>query len=127
MPFYGHEVAYKKQFEGRKDQSYVVKLSDWQGTAALVKLNGKRVGYIHYPPYQLEVHEGVRDGQNELEVIVVGSLKNTLGPHHGNPRPGMVSPWHWRNAKVYPAGKAYDTYEYGLMADFEVWEVSPGR
>lgn len=124
MPFYGHEVAYIKHFEGKKGQSYVVKLADWKGTAALVKLNGKQVGHVHYPPYQLEINEGVQDGQNELEVIVVGSLKNTLGPHHGNPQPGMVSPWHWRNAHVYPAGSAYDTYDYGLIADFEIREVS---
>jgi len=124
MPFYGHEVAYKKSFVGEKGKSYVVKLPDWKGTAAVVKLNGKRVGYVHYPPFQLEVNDGVHDGQNELEVIIVGSLKNTLGPHHGNPRPGMVSPWHWRTANVYPAGSAYDTYDYGLMADFEVWEAA---
>ncbi|SEK19141.1 hypothetical protein [Parapedobacter koreensis] len=121
MPFYGHEVSYTKQFEGKAGEHYLVKLGAWKGTAAIVKLNGKTVGYLHYPPHQLELGKGIRDGRNELEIIIVGSLKNTLGPHHGSPRPGMVSPWHWRNVKNYPAGDAYDSYDYGLMEDVEVY------
>lgn len=123
MPLYGQEVSYTRSFEGKAGQPYRVKLGEWKGTAAVVKLNGIPVGAVHYPPYELELNEGVRDGMNEVEVIVVGSLKNTLGPHHGNPQPGMVSPWHWRRAKEYSPGNAYDTYDYGLMGDVEVWNI----
>lgn len=123
MPFYGHEVAYIKSFEGNAGQRYLVKLNDWKGTAAIVTVNGKEAGYIHYPPYELELDEGVVDGHNELEIKIIGSLKNTLGPHHGNPRPGMVSPWHWRRVAGYPPGAAYDTYDYGLMEDFDILRI----
>jgi hypothetical protein len=53
-------------------------------------------------------------------VEVTGSLKNLLGPHHNSPKPGMVGPGHWWNIKSYPPGSAYDTYDYGLMSDFEL-------
>lgn len=123
MPFYGHEVAYKKTFEGKAGQRYLAKLNAWKGTAAIVKLNGKTVGHVHYPPYELELRQNVQDGQNDLEVIIVGSLKNTLGPHHGKPTPGLVSPWHWRVIRHYPAGETYDSYDYGLLEDFVVFQI----
>ncbi|HWK57809.1 MAG TPA: glycosyl hydrolase [Parapedobacter sp.] len=123
MPFYGHEVAYKKTFEGKAGQRYLAKLNAWKGTAAIVKLNGKTVGHVHYPPYELELRQNVQDGQKDLEVIIVGSLKNTLGPHHGKPTPGLVSPWHWRVIRHYPAGETYDSYDYGLLEDFVVFQI----
>jgi hypothetical protein len=123
MPFYGHEMAYRTTFEGKAGQGYRLKLNAWKGTAAIVRLNGKTVGHIHYPPHELMLTEGVSNGENKLEIIIVGSLKNTLGPHHGAPRPGMVSPWHWRRAETYPPGEAYDTYNYGLMEAISLFHV----
>ena len=53
-----------------------------------------------------------------MEVKVVGSNKNLLGPFHNNHRPGLVSPGHFRNVKNYPAGNDYLQLDYGLMDDF---------
>jgi len=59
-----------------------------------------------------------------VEVRVLGSLKNLLGPHFNNPAPGLVSPWHFRNVKLYPPGKDYQLIDYGLMEEFKLlhWE-----
>jgi hypothetical protein len=120
MPLYGHEVAYRKQFSAKPGAGYQVKLEKWKGTVAAVKVNGKDAGIIDIPPYTLDISSYVKPGNNTVEVMVTGSLKNTLGPHHNTPRPGLVSPWLWRNVKSYPSGRSYDVYDYGLLTDFSI-------
>ncbi len=51
---------------------------------------------------------------------MIGSLKNLMGPHFNNPRPGLVSPGHFRNVKSYPSGKDYQLLDYGLMEEFQL-------
>ena len=75
-----------------------------------------------YPPYQLDITASLKDGANTIEVAGDGSLKNLLGPFHNKPKPGLVSPWHFRNVKKYPPGKEYDLYDYGLMEDYRLVE-----
>ena len=60
--------------------------------------------------------------QNTVEVTVVGTLKNTLGPHHGNPPLGIASPgsFHKVNDPGPPPGSEYSTVGYGLFAPFEL-------
>jgi hypothetical protein len=48
----------------------------------------------------------------------IGSLKNLLGPHQNNPKPGFVSPWIWRNVKVYSFDNDYQMSNYGLFDEF---------
>lgn len=120
LPLYGHDVAYRKTFSVNNNNGYCVKLDSWKGTVAAVKVNGKNAGIIDIPPYTLDISNQLKSGDNTVEVVVTGSLKNTLGPHHNSPVPGLVSPWHWRNVKNYPAGSAYDCYDYGLLSDFTI-------
>ncbi|GAA4799386.1 alpha-L-rhamnosidase [Olivibacter ginsenosidimutans] len=122
-PMYGQQVSYSKEITVTKGKKYQLKLGKWNGTAAVVKVNGQVVNDVSYPPYQCLLDSNLRNGQNTIEVIVVGSLKNTLGPHHNQPKPGMVSPWLWRGVKQYPAGRAYDLYDYGLLEDYRVEEL----
>jgi hypothetical protein len=51
---------------------------------------------------------------------VVGTLKNTLGPHHGEPVLGKAWPWAFRQAPAQgpPPGKQYHTIGYGLFEPF---------
>lgn len=120
MPLYGNSVAYTKHVLATGKNDYQVKLNDWKGTAAAVKVNGKDAGIIDIPPYTLNISPYMREGDNTVEVMISGSLKNTLGPHHNKPQPGLVSPWHFLNVKRHPAGNAYDTYDYGMINDFEI-------
>lgn len=119
-PLYGHEVAYTRSFTAHPGEKYLVKLGDWSGTVASVRVNGREAGIIFSPPFVLDISAHLQDGENEVQVIVTGSLKNTLGPHHNDPDPGLVSPWHFREVKEYPPGNRYDLYDYGLMEDFQI-------
>lgn len=121
-PYYSEAVAYTKAFEAEANQTYKVKLNEWNGTMARVKVNGEQKGIIGWPPYELDITQWVDDGENnKVTVEVVGSLKNLLGPHHGDITEGLTSPWSFFNAPEHqPAGDKYDLHDYGLLEDFEV-------
>jgi hypothetical protein len=119
MPFYSWGVTYSKEFNiETPDGAYLVSLGRWKGTIAEVKANGTPANVIAFPPYLSDVTELIKPGINKIDVTVIGSLKNLLGPHFNNPSPGLVSPWQFRNVKSYPAGKDYQLLDYGMMGDF---------
>ena len=121
LPFYSDAIRYARTYKLRSGQSYRARLGKWNGTLAEVKVNGKPAGVIGWAPYELDISRWVKDGPNEVEVLVYGSLKNLLGPHHGKHERGLVTPWHWRNAPAQmPPGSGYDLLSYGLEEPFEL-------
>ena len=122
-PFYPGAVSYTKTFDiADTSGHYRVRLGNWTGTVAAVTVNDQQAGVIGFEPYVLDVSKLIRQGTNTVEVKVVGSNKNLLGPFHNNPAPGLVSPWHFRHVKGYPAGNDYQQLDYGLMNDFGLEE-----
>ncbi len=123
MPFYSDKVSYVKTYNVEKSpgKNYRVKLGEWIGTVAEVKINGRSAGIIGWKPYELDVTGALQEGTNRVEVIVVGSLKNLLGPLHTPWQRGIVTIGDFQQGpEVQPAGTDYDTFDYGLMADFEL-------
>lgn len=118
-PMYGKLTSYSKTLQAVAGKSYQVSLKEWKGTAAILFVNGKKVADLSYAPYAFTL-KGLKPGNNLVEVQVIGSLKNTLGPHHNGPKAGLVSPWLWRGVKNFPSGSEYDLYEYGLLQDFQI-------
>ena len=47
-----------------------------------VVVNGRSAGQIIWPPHELEVTDLLREGENEITLRLVSSLRNLLGPHH---------------------------------------------
>jgi hypothetical protein len=122
LPFYSWGVTYSKEFTVEQPEGrYKVRLNDWKGTIAEVSVNGKMSAPVAFPPFESDITTLVKPGKNLVEIKVIGSLKNLLGPHFNNPAPGLVGPWHFRNVKSYPAGKDYQLLDYGLMGDFQVF------
>lgn len=120
-PFYAAGVSYRQQF--RMDQPkgrFLVALPDWLGSVAEVKVNGKSAGYIVSAPWECDVTKQIKRGANDVEVIVIGTLKNTLGPHHGNPGLGSAWPGMFRAGPENgpPPGAQYSTVGYGLFEPF---------
>lgn len=123
MPFYAQGVSYTQQFEVTKPTGkYAVKLPDWYGSVARVKVNGKLAGRIYRQPWQCDVTESIKKGKNTIEVTVVGTLKNTLGPHHNNPGLGSAWPGMFRTGPQNgpPPAKQYHTVPYGLFEPFQL-------
>jgi len=119
--FYPGSVTYAKTFDiADPSGNYRLSIGNWTGTVVAVNVNGQQAGIIGFDPYQTDVSKYIEKGSNTVEVKVVGSNKNLLGPFHNNPKPGLVSPWHFRNVKTYPAGNDYQQLDYGLMDDFKL-------
>jgi hypothetical protein len=119
MPFYSWTVAYSREFSIEEAEGdWSVSLKKWAGTVAEVWVNGKPAEPIAFPPYTSDVTRLIRPGMNKIEVRVIGSLHNLLGPHHSKSDPGLVTPWTWRNIGKYPSGKDYNFLDYGLFEPF---------
>jgi hypothetical protein len=92
---------------------------------ARVTVNGKPAGHIAAPPWTCGVTAQLKPGTNEIEVVVFGTLRNTLGPHHGNHALGSAWPGMFQHAPDPgpPPGLQYSTVGYGLFAPFELRET----
>lgn len=120
-PFYSGGVSYSEQFAiKRKEGRFAVALPRWYGSVAQVAVNGRLAGYIDAPPWECEVTRWVKAGENKVDVTVIGTLKNTLGPHHGNPALGAAWPRTFQVAPNPgpPPGTNYSTVAYGLFQPF---------
>jgi hypothetical protein len=122
-PFYAGGVSYTQSFNiGEAAGRYYVHIPSWYGSVAKVIINGQAAGYIWHQPWELDVTESVEAGNNTIEVTIIGTLKNTLGPHHGKPPQGSAWPSMFRNGPRTgpPAGEQYETIGYGLFKPFEL-------
>jgi hypothetical protein len=123
LPFYSWEVLYKKTYDIRKkSKNYYIVLGNWKGTVAEVIVNRKHSGTIALHTDTLDVSNFIEEGINDIEVKIIGSLKNLLGPHHNNHKPGKAGPKQWRGVKEYPAGSNYQMLDYGLMDDIYLYK-----
>ena len=102
-----------------------MRLPAWLGAVAEVYVNGQPAGHFVSRPWQVDVTDAIRPGRNTVDVRVVGTLKNTLGPHHGQPVLGKAWPWDFRQSPPTgpPAGQAYHTVGYGLFANPQLVRV----
>jgi hypothetical protein len=120
-PFFSGGVAYGEAFDvPRPSGRYFVELSAWLGSVAKVAVNGEPAGTIAWRPWECEVTDLLRPGRNTIEVSVIGTLRNTLGPHHAGPPRGIVAPGMFTQAPASgpPPGEQYSTIGYGLFRPF---------
>ncbi|MBQ9387248.1 MAG: hypothetical protein IJU01_01135 [Lachnospiraceae bacterium] len=47
-----------------------------------IRINGKSAGKLLWQPYCLDISGLVREGENEIQITLTGSLRNLLGPFH---------------------------------------------
>ncbi len=120
LPTYGNGIAYQKDISIIDSKKvFLLQLRGFKGTVAGVKVNGKEAGIIYSEPYSLDLTGLLKNGQNKIEVTVVGSLRNLLGPHYGTPRPGYMGPDSWSNIKEMIPGSQFNLFDYGLD-DFDI-------
>ncbi|MHC4636543.1 MAG: glycosyl hydrolase [Planctomycetota bacterium] len=122
-PLYSAGVSYKQQFSiSQPAEDYVVSLNEWYGSVARVLVNGAAAGVIYHQPWQCDVTKFIKPGTNSIKVVVIGTLRNTLGPHHGNQPFGSTWPGSFRKAQETgpPSGSKYQTIGYGLFKPFDL-------
>ncbi|MEN6578375.1 MAG: glycosyl hydrolase [Phycisphaerales bacterium] len=126
-PFYAAGVSYSRNFEiARPVGQYVVELDKWYGSVAEVLVNGMPAGCIVSAPWQCDVTKTLQRGTNTIDVRVIGTLKNTLGPHHAGTSLGSAWPGMFQQGPEAgpPAGDSYHTVDYGLFTPFVLKQIA---
>ncbi len=121
-PFYAQKVSYSENFDlSKKDADYKIELKKWNGIIAEVFVNQTKAGIIAFPPYELNISRFIKEGNNEIAVKVVGSLKNTFGYFYKDNRRWINGPGDWNTApdKIPELG-AYFLMDYGLEEPFSL-------
>ncbi len=128
QPFYSAGVSYKEEFHlpalaGR----YFATVPKWYGSVAQVIVNGSSAGYISHEPWHCDVTPWLKSGENSIELVAIGTLKNTLGPHHGQPGLGTAWPGMFQKGPDQgpPPGAQYSTVGYGLFGPFVLKQMAP--
>jgi hypothetical protein len=127
LPFYSEGVTYSETFHvAEKNGQYRVQLGRWHGSVARVRVNGQAAGLIFAAPWSVVVTPWITAGDNTIEVTVVGTLKNTLGPHHGGPPLGTAWPAMFQKGPIPgpPPGSQYSTVGYGLFEPFALIQAA---
>ena len=128
QPFLSAGVIYEESFDvGKTGGRYTVSLPSWYGSVAKVTVNGRLAGYVTHQPWDCDVTARIKSGVNSIQVQVMGTLKNTLGPHHGNPGLGSAWPGMFQKGpdKGLPPGSQYSTVGYGLFEPFVLQRSGP--
>jgi hypothetical protein len=87
----------------------------WEGVLLRVRLNGQTVGVFAWPPYEVDLTDALKPGKNLLEIEVMSSRRNLLGPLHYTVK---YPPWTGPGQFVTSGDQWTDEYvsvPYGLM------------
>jgi hypothetical protein len=138
-PFYAGKFAFSKSFKIEQvlnTKRYVLSFPSFEAIALNVKVNGKELSPLIFSPWETEISEVIKEGENIVEVEMVNSLRNLLGPHHhsggelkevgpasftGNPQwPNVGGDANWYDLRINGSATlwrdAYCIIPFGLLA-----------
>jgi hypothetical protein len=120
LPFYPDAVVYSREFTiDSPSETWIVGLEGWGGSVAEVFVNGASAGTICCQPYQCDVSRFIKPGLNRIDVKVIGSLRNALGPFFMETH-GIAGPNKWETAPNVPRPEHYRLVDYGLFDTFKL-------
>ncbi len=99
LPNYSGSLRYTRSFRAEKGKRTFIKVNGWQGSAFAVSVNGSELIPVGWAPYEVEVTDLIRDGENKLVINVYGSRRNSHGPFYlpnGESTPGWCGSWQLR-------------------------------
>ena len=83
LPFYAGRVRLSQQVQvARNGSAAALALDGLDATVAIVRVNGQEAGTIVWRPHELDISSHLFEGDNTLELELVCTLHNLLGPHH---------------------------------------------
>ncbi|MBI5085969.1 MAG: hypothetical protein HZB13_15400, partial [Acidobacteria bacterium] len=115
-PFYSESATYTASVAVPAPATRLkLDLTRWNGSLAIVTLDGKQTLKLGWPPYTAEFT--VAPGQHEVAVQVVGTPRNLFGPFHHPAKLRMRAwPAAWAEfPESQPPGASYDILDYGLL------------
>jgi len=118
---YEATVAHRR----RKGVHTFLRLRNPSGTLFIVRVNGVEAGRILWRPYALDLTDALKSGENSLEIEVVASSHNALGPLHV--REGDDLRWFGPNSfeDENVLKEEFSLFDYGLLGGAELVHVKP--
>lgn len=112
LPFFAGRVRLRTAVEWTEGAGRAyLELAGLRAALAHVYVNGSRAGVVAWSPHRLEVTELLRPGENTVELELVSTLRNLLGPHHA--KGGDLS---WTGPEIFRDTKRW-TEDY-ILAPF---------
>ncbi|MBR5528422.1 MAG: hypothetical protein IKV97_05400 [Clostridia bacterium] len=85
-PFYAGTIKLSQKFECPKalcdGEKVFFSLDELDASHCHISVNGIPCGCIHTPPYRSDITNALKNGENILEIQLVNTLRNLLGPYH---------------------------------------------
>lgn len=84
-PFYAGSFRLSHSFtldSCDRDYRYFAELPDVESIVSVVTVNGHVADTLGWPPFKTDITRFLKNGENILEITLVNSLRNLLGPHH---------------------------------------------
>lgn len=79
--FFNGKIVLNKTFDLHKG-NYKLEFNKKLASLVSVKVNGEEAGDILWKPYSVDLSPFINDGENDIEITLIASLRNLLGPHH---------------------------------------------
>ncbi len=103
-PFYSGKMVYHQNFKIEEDLSsdkcVQLTLDGLWGIAFRIFVNGKEAGILGWKPYELDITQYLKTGNNKIEIEVMNSLQNLLGPHDYQEIEGIITPGSFYSDKM---------------------------
>lgn len=122
LPFYSGNITYCTCFtmEEPDGARSFLRLNEASGILYKVRLNGKPVGSILWQPHVIELTEALKEGTNMLEIEVISSRQNTLGPLHEKDGDDNL----WCDPGAFEDERRirqeFSLFDYGLLGGAEI-------
>lgn len=80
---YAGNLTYRTTFRKPETSGAIaVEIPDWRGVALAIRVNGGRQIMLPWPPFSADITEFLQDGDNTLEIEVLGHRRNSHGPFY---------------------------------------------
>lgn len=128
-PMYAGTMRYHATFQVQKpeDGRVVVRLNGARGSLYLVSVNDGPQVPVCWQPWEADVTDQVRPGENRLTVDVVSTLRNTFGPlhHKRGDDLGWVGPGEFVDERNWV--DEYQLIPYGLINGVQIVTMEPSK
>lgn len=121
FPFFSGSITLKKTVTV-KDTDLLFSCKKTGLSSVALSVNGKEVKSFTKAPYEADISEFLKQGENEISLTLTNSLRNLLGPHHlPSPDEHCISPgsFHEEKNPFLPGGgeriKGYNLLITGLF------------
>lgn len=127
---YCGSIIYHLDYKHRHEPDYraLLKLGEVSAVVAEVRVNGVTAGYIPWRAADgLDITGFLAEGDNRLEIEVMGSPRNVFGPFHVARGKSRVTSWGSFRTEGKEHTPDYITFPYGIMGQIKLMRSKPGR